>query len=453
MSTLPEKLYSRAAEESVIGSLLIDPDALDRCVEIVKPGDFFIGYLARIYGQIITMASHGHDVNVITVPDAMQGEPPPENGAGWVSTIAILARDTPSAANIAAYAGIVKNFSLRRQVFAAGVRISETARRELEGSKALAESSALLEAVANNDQPQQAAISLNESLSLTVDDIDKRFNADQDIIGLPTGLADVDAHLSGLWPGSLYVVAGRPGMGKSIFGIQAAGHCAIRENKPALLFSLEMPHRQIARRILAAHGRVALNRLITGKLQDEDWPSMTAAVSLSAHAPLYIQDRSSLHIRDMIAETRRFHRQTPLSLVLVDYLQLMQGDGENRTQEIGSISRGLKSLAMELDIPVLALAQLSRDVEKRGDKRPMMADLRDSGTIEQDADVIAFLYRDEVYNPDSQYKGSAEFLIRKFRDGETGMVPLGFQGEFARFITFAKPWVEQYESQVERGMV
>lgn len=446
-----EKLYNVAAEESVIGSLLMDATALDKCP--LKPGDFFVGYLATIYAAILRLIDSKKEADLFTVADALQNDKTPDKARDWLQILAKLQHDTPSAANIGAYAEIVAAFAQRRQLLQAGMDISEKARVEIDPSKSLSDAQGCLEAIAARKASTDEPIILRDSLSMTIDDIDKRFNAGAEIIGLPSGLADVDRHLSGLWPGSLYIVAGRPGMGKSIFGVGAATHCAAVENKAALVFSLEMPHAQISRRILSARGRLPLPRLINGQLLDEDWPRLSAAVSATMEAPLYIQDRSTLHIRELMAQSRRLHRRTPLALVVVDYLQLLDADGDNRVAEITKISRALKALAMELNIPVLAMAQLNRDVEKRPNKRPLMSDLRDCGSIEQDADVVCFLYRDEIYNPDSQYKGTCEFLVRKFRDGETGMIPLATQFEFARFADFADTWVSQNERKTERGFV
>ena len=286
-------------------------------------------------------------------------------------------------------------------------------------------------------------VNIKDLLTRAVDRIDALFQQDNPITGVPTGFADFDEMTSGLQPSDLIIVAGRPSMGKTTFAMNVAEHVAVREKLPVAVFSMEMPGEQLAMRLMSSLGRIDQHKVRTGRLEDEDWPRLTAAVGELAEAPLYIDDTPALTPNELRARARRLTRESggKLGLIVIDYLQLMQvaGRSENRAGEISEISRALKGLAKELDVPVIALSQLNRSLEQRPNKRPVMSDLRESGAIEQDADVIVFIYRDEVYNEDSPDKGTAEIIIGKQRNGPIGTVRLTFLGQYTRFENFIQP--------------
>lgn len=291
-------------------------------------------------------------------------------------------------------------------------------------------------------------IQVKDVLSKVVDKIDTLFEQDSGITGLPTGFIDFDDQTSGLQPADLIIIAGRPSMGKTTFAMNIAENAAIHSKQPVAVFSMEMPADSLAMRMLSSLGRIDQHRLRTGRLNDDDWPRLTSAIALLNEAPLFIDDTGGLTPSELRARARRLKREHGLSLIIIDYLQLMSGSSngrqaENRTNEISEISRSLKALAKELNVPVIALSQLNRSLEQRPNKRPVMSDLRESGAIEQDADIIVFIYRDEVYNEDSAEKGKAEIIISKQRNGPIGTVALTFQGKYTRFENFAPAYYQQ----------
>jgi len=293
---------------------------------------------------------------------------------------------------------------------------------------------------------QQGFRSIRSLLTDTVERIDALFQSDSAITGLATGLSEFDDKTAGLQNGDLIIIAARPSMGKTALAMNIAEHAAIRDQIPTAIFSMEMPGEQLAMRLISSLARIDQTRVRTGRLQDDDWPRITSAMSLMSEAPMFIDDTPALTPTEIRARARRLKREHGLGLILVDYLQLMQtgGQAENRTNEISEISRGLKALAKEMNVPVIALSQLNRNLEQRPNKRPVMSDLRESGGIEQDADVIAFIYRDEVYNEDSPDKGTAEVIISKQRNGPTGTCRLTFLGQYTRFENFISEHDEGY---------
>ena len=288
-------------------------------------------------------------------------------------------------------------------------------------------------------QGRQGFVAIKDLLTRTVERIDELFQCDNPITGIPTGFNDFDDMTAGLQPSDLIIVAGRPSMGKTTFAMNIAEHAAIKHKVPTAVFSMEMPGEQLAMRLMSSLGRIDQHKVRTGKLDDDDWPRLTSAVAILAEAPLFIDDTPALTPTELRARARRLKREHGLGLIVIDYLQLMQapGAGDNRTAEISEISRGLKALAKEMNVPVIALSQLNRSLEQRPNKRPVMSDLRESGAIEQDADMIVFIYRDEVYNEDSPDKGTAEIIIGKQRNGPIGMRRLTFLGQYTRFENFA----------------
>jgi replicative DNA helicase len=354
-----------------------------------------------------------------------------------------LANNTPSIANVSAYADIVREKSVQRQLIGVANDIADSAYnpdgREVAELLDLAETRVF--AIAEQTAAEGGPEAIKSVLVRAVERIDALYHSGDSITGLATGLMDLDNMTSGLQPSDLVIVAGRPSMGKTTLVMNMAEHAAIKAEKPVLVFSMEMPADSLAMRMMSSLGRIDQHRIRTGKLDDEDWPRVTSAVHMLSEAPLFIDDTPGLSPSEMRARARRLMKEHgQLGLIVVDYLQLMKVPGfkaDNRTAEISEISRSLKSLAKELTVPVIALSQLNRSLEQRQDKRPIMSDLRESGAIEQDADLICFIYRDEVYNEDSPDKGTAEIIVAKQRNGPIGKVRVAFLGKFTRFEDLA----------------
>jgi len=428
-------LHSREAEQAVLGGLFVSPVAFDDVAGVVKEADFFEKNHQVIFATLAALVSQKREIDLVVVLDALEGSGRLD-AAGGMAYLATLARDTPSAANVLAYAAIVRNHAQRRALVNLGVQIGQWTLADADAEATLNRLRRALEAldgVSSTDGPRLLA----DLLPGVLDRIDERANRSPGTrLGAPIGLAAVDDLLDGLCPGRLYVVAGRPGSGKSVFGLQAL-RAVVTAGHDALLFTLEMPAEEVILRLLAAEQPLNYTQLQAARLGDGDWAGLAETAYRLRPARLWIDDSSQLAIADLLARARRRQRQRPLGLVVVDYLGLIQGDGDNRVLEIGSITRALKGLAKELNAPVLLLAQLNRSLEQRSDKRPILSDLRESGSVEQDADVVLFLYRDELHNPESPDKGCVELLVRKNRAGKTGVIPLAFQGEFCRFMPLA----------------
>ena len=436
--------HSIEAEQSVLGGLLLDNAAFDKIADLVGENDFYRDEHKRIYRQIRKLLEQSKPVDVITVAESLDlaGEGSETGGLAYLGE---LAANTPSAANIRRYAEIVRERAILRQLVTAGDEIAGSAFNPLgrDPKQLLDEAEAKVFAIAEGGFRHQSGFQhINPLLTQVVERIQELHDRDNpsDITGVPTGYHDLDAKTSGLQPGDLLIVAGRPSMGKTSFALNMAEHVAIEVGLPVAVFSMEMGGAQLAMRMLSSVGRLDAHRVRTGRLNDDEWSRLTFALGKMHEAPLYIDETPALNPIDLRARARRLHRQCgKLGLIVIDYLQLMSsaGQGENRATEISEISRSLKGLAKELNVPVMALSQLNRSLEQRPNKRPVMSDLRESGAIEQDADVIMFIYRDEVYNPDTPDKGSAEIIIGKQRNGPIGMVRLTFLGEYTRFENFA----------------
>lgn len=429
-------LHSREAEQSVLGGLFVSPVAFSDVAALVTESDFFEASHRVIFATLAALVAQKREIDLVVVLDALEGQGRLD-AAGGMAYLATLARDTPSAANVLAYAAIVRNHAQRRALVNLGVQIGQWTLTDPDCGVTLNRLRRALEAldgISSTNGPRLLA----DLLPGVLDRLDERANRSPGTrLGAPIGLAAVDDLLDGLCPGRLYVAAGRPGSGKSVFGLQAL-RAVVAAGHDALLFTLEMPADEVIHRMLAAEQPLNYGQLQAARLNDDDWSGLADTVCRLRHARLWIDDSSQLAIADLLARARRRQRQRPLGLVVVDYLGLVKGDyGENRVLEIGSITRALKALAKELNAPVLLLAQLNRTLEQRGDKRPILSDLRESGSVEQDADVVMFFYRDELHNPESPDKGCAELLVRKNRAGKTGVIPLAFQGEFCRFMPLA----------------
>ena len=429
--------HSIEAEQSVLGGLFLDKDALLKVVERVRADDFYRQDHRIIFNAVIALDDNGKPFDLVTVAEWLESHQQLDE-AGGLSYLAELAENTPSASNVGVYADIVRKRSVLRQLISATVNINETVfnPKGLSSEQVLdfAEQ-AVFEIAEQENRGRRAYQNIKDLLVSALDRVDEIYRKKTPITGIATGFDDFDERTAGLQKSDLIIVAGRPSMGKTAFAINIAEHAAIKEELSVAVFSMEMPGEQLAMRMMSSLGRVDQHKVRTGKLQDEDWPRLTSAVTLLKDKTLFVDDTPALTPAELRARCRRIAREYKLDLIIIDYLQLMQipNTSENRATEISEISRSLKAMAKELNVPVVALSQLNRSLEQRPNKRPVMSDLRESGAIEQDADVIVFIYRDEVYNEDTVDKGVAEIIIGKQRNGPIGTVKLAFLGQYTRF--------------------
>ncbi|WP_316877693.1 replicative DNA helicase [Ralstonia wenshanensis] len=435
--------HSIEAEQSVLGGLLLDNAAWDRIADFINEHDFYRYDHRLIFHNIGKLISQAKPADVITVYEQLQAAGKAEE-VGGLAYLNALAQNTPSAANIRRYAEIVRERGVLRQLVTIADEISAGAfnPQGRDVRQLLDEAESKVFAIAEEgSRGQKGFLEIQPLLTQVVERIDELYHRDNqsDITGVPTGFVDLDRMTSGMQGGDLIIVAGRPSMGKTAFSLNIGEHVAVEQGLPVAVFSMEMAGTQLAMRMLGSVGRLDQHRLRTGRLLDEDWPRLTHAIQKMNDAQLFIDETPALNPMELRARSRRLARQCgQLGLIVIDYLQLMSGSGggENRATEISEISRSLKGLAKELNCPVIALSQLNRSLEQRPNKRPVMSDLRESGAIEQDADVILFIYRDQVYNPDSPDKGTAEIIIGKQRNGPIGTVRLTFLGEYTKFDNF-----------------
>jgi replicative DNA helicase len=436
--------HSAEAESSVLGGLLLDNSAWDRVGDLVRDDDFYRHEHQLVFAAIAALVNQSKPADVVTVFEHLQNLGQADKSGG-LSYLNALAQYVPSAANIRRYAEIVRERAVLRKLIAASDEIATTAFSPQGRSVAEVLDLAEQRVFKIGEESSRMKQGFQSMDSLVVDLLDRvQDMADNpnDITGVPTGFLDLDRMTSGLQAGDLVVLAARPSMGKTAFAVNIAEHVALNEGLPVAVFSMEMAANQLAVRIVGSIGRINQGRLRTGKLTDEEWPRLTEAIERLRTVSLHIDETPGLTPSELRANARRLARQCgKLGLIVVDYLQLMSGtksDGENRATELGEISRGLKMLAKELGCPVIALSQLNRSVEQRTDKRPMMSDLRESGAIEQDADIIMFIYRDEYYTKDQcKEPGVAEIIIGKQRNGPTGTVKLAFLNHMTRFESLA----------------
>jgi replicative DNA helicase len=436
--------HSIEAEQAVLGGLLLDNNAFDRVADVLREDDFYRHDHRLIWKQVAMLISRGQPADVVTVFESMQTAGKADEVGGLVYLNA-LAQETPSAANIRRYAEIVRDRATLRRLISTSDDISTSALNPQgkDTRQLLDEAESKIFQISEEGSRGQAGFQqLPNLLAKVVERIDELYNQDNpnDVTGVPTGFADLDRMTSGMQPGDLVVVAGRPSMGKTALSMNIGEYVAVEQGLPVAVFSMEMGATQLAMRMVCSVGRLDQQRLRTGRLNDDDWPRLTNAMQKMQETQLFIDETPALNALELRARARRLSRQCGrLGLIIIDYIQLMAGSstGENRATEISEISRGLKALAKELDCPVIALSQLNRSLEQRPNKRPVMSDLRESGAIEQDADVILFIYRDEVYNPDSTDKGTAEIIIAKQRNGPIGTVRLTFVGQYTKFENFA----------------
>ncbi|MCC7327362.1 MAG: replicative DNA helicase [Burkholderiales bacterium] len=438
--------HSLEAEQSILGGLLLDNEAADRIGDVVTEDDFYSDAHRVIYRHIATLGSEGRAADVVTLSEALASVQKLDY-VGGLAYLGALVQNVPTSANIRHYADIVRERSILRQLAATAGEIANAAYHPLgrNAKSVLDEAEAKVLHIAEQGQRGQRSFALLRDLLVdVVERIETLYNRDDpsDVTGIATGYADLDRITSGLQPGDLVIVAGRPSMGKSSLAINIGEHVALELKKPVVVFSMEMGASQLAMRMIGSVGRLDQTKLRTGRLGPDDWERLSSALGRLSEAPILIDETPSLNAIEVRSRARRLQKQYgQLGLVIVDYLQLMQAQsqGENRATEISEISRSMKSLAKELKVPVMALSQLNRSLEQRPNKRPVMSDLRESGAIEQDADVILFIYRDEVYNPDTSDKGTAEIIVAKQRNGPIGTVRLTFLGEHTRFENFAAP--------------
>ncbi len=447
VSALRVPPHSVEAEQAVIGGLLMNSAVWDDVAERVTEKDFYRADHRVIFKSLAKLAEESQPIDVVTVSEALTNAAQIEEAGGFVY-LAELAKNIPSVANIAAYADIVRERSVLRQLISVAGQISQDAFQPdgRDSAEILDESERKVFAIAEQRMGKGGPQPIKPLLAQAVDTIDSLFSSDNAVTGLTTGFDDLDAMTSGFQPADLVIVAGRPSMGKTTFSMNCVENACLHSKKPALVFSMEMPAESLVMRMLSSQGRIDQTRVRSGRLLDEDWPKLNKAISLLAEQKLYIDDTPALSPIEVRARARRVYREHgELGVILIDYLQLMQCPGtESRVAEISEISRSLKGLAKELNTPVVALSQLNRGLEQRPNKRPVMSDLRESGAIEQDADLIMFIYRDEVYNEDSPDKGVAEIIIGKQRNGPIGTCRLAFIGKHTKFDNLAPQNYEDF---------
>ncbi|WP_414501943.1 replicative DNA helicase [Zymobacter sp. IVIA_5232.4 C2] len=442
--------HSLEAEQSVLGGLMLDNSAWDDVSERLVSDDFYRFEHRHIFNAMKQLAEESRAVDVVTLSEALELRDQLEQ-VGGLAYLAELARNTPSAGNIKAYADIVRERATLRKLIQAAGQIADGAfnPQGRPADELVNEAERLVFQISESRPKFGGPQNMGQLLTKAVSRIDELYNMKGQMTGLSTGFHDLDEMTSGLQPSDLVIVAGRPSMGKTTFAMNLVEHAVVSSDKAAVVFSMEMPAEQLMIRMVSSLGRIDQTRMRTGQLEDEDWPRLTSAVNLLKDRKLYVDDTPALSPSEMRARIRRLMREAgEIGIIMIDYLQLMQvpGMSDNRTAEISEISRSLKGMAKEFQCPVVALSQLNRSLEQRPNKRPVMSDLRESGAIEQDADVIAFVYRDEVYNRDNpDNKGLAELIIGKQRNGPIGTVHMAFIGKYTRFEDLAPESYGQYE--------
>ncbi len=435
------------AEQSVLGGLMLDNQRFDAVAELVNEEDFYQDSHRQIFKVMGELAAESHPLDVITLSETLSRHGELER-VGGIAYLTEMAQQTPSAANITTYAKIVRDHATVRKLISVANEISRSSMNPagLDSDDLLQLAERRVAEIAENRPKEGGFMGVNDLLKGSVDRISELFDSDEAITGLATGLTDLDEKTSGWQNGELIILAARPSMGKTALALNFVEHAILHQDNPVLVFSMEMPSQSLVMRMLSSIGRINAGKIRNGKLTEEDWPKLSAAVGKMKDRPLFIDDTPGLTPQDVKARTRRIAREhgSP-ALIMLDYIQLMHtgGTSDGRTQEISEISRSLKALAKEYDCPVIALSQLNRGVEQRPNKRPMNSDLRESGAIEQDADIILFIYRDEYYNEESPEKGIAELIVGKQRNGEIGTIRAAFVGQFTRFENLAPEYFSQ----------
>jgi replicative DNA helicase len=427
------------AEESVIGSMLISPGAMASVVEVVRPSDFYKHSNGTIFKAAIDLYARGEPVDAITVADHLDKQGDLEAVGGKVRVFE-LANLVPATANVSHWARIVRDLATLRGLIETGQTIARIGWERSGETVDLVDEAERLIFELSQQRVTGEFTHIDQLLKESFERITQLYEAGVDVTGTPSGYRDIDRLTSGFQPGNLIIIAARPSMGKSALALCMAANLAVRQGIPVGMFTLEMSKAEVTQRLMCSEAKVESQRLRTGKLAPDDWPRLTAACDKLAKAPIYVDDTGSINMMEIRSKARRLKSRHPdLGLIVVDYLQLMSSSGniENRVQEVSQISRSLKILARDLEVPIIALSQLSRAVEQRTDKRPILSDLRESGSIEQDADLVAFIYRDEYYNDESDQQGLAEVILAKHRNGPTDSVKLSFLKRYAKFADLA----------------
>ena len=437
--------HDDVAEQSVLGGMLLSKDAIADVVESLRASDFYKPAHETIYEAILSLYGHGSPADVITVADELKkrGELTRVGGASYIHT---LIASVPTAANAQYYAEIVKEHAIMRRLIEAGTKIAQLGyANETEVDTLVDQAQAEIYAVTDGNAKEDY-VSFSEALEETINEIDANSNRPDGVYGVPTDFIEFDELTGGLHGGQMIVIAARPGVGKSTLALDIARSAAIHHQMTTVFFSLEMSRTELAMRILSAEGKISMGRLKKGDLDTEGWTNLATLQGRIDSAPLFIDDSPNMTLMEIRAKCRRLKQRNDLKLVVLDYLQLMSSGKkvESRQQEVSEFSRSLKLLAKELDVPVIALSQLNRGSEQRTDKRPMVSDLRESGSIEQDADMVILLHREDMYNPESDRVGEADMIIAKHRGGPTRTIPLAFSGKYSRFNNMANDAPPQY---------
>ena len=437
--------HDDVAEQSVLGGMLLSKDAIADVVESLRASDFYKPAHETIYEAILSLYGHGSPADAITVADELKkrGELTRVGGASYIHT---LIASVPTAANAQYYAEIVKEHAIMRRLIEAGTKIAQLGyANETEVDTLVDQAQAEIYAVTAGNAKEDY-VSFSEALEETINEIDANSNRPDGVYGVPTDFIEFDELTGGLHGGQMIVIAARPGVGKSTLALDIARSASIHHQMTTVFFSLEMSRTELAMRILSAEGKISMGRLKKGDLDTEGWTNLATLQGRIDSAPLFIDDSPNMTLMEIRAKCRRLKQRNDLKLVVLDYLQLMSSGKkvESRQQEVSEFSRSLKLLAKELDVPVIALSQLNRGSEQRTDKRPMVSDLRESGSIEQDADMVILLHREDMYNPDSDRVGEADMIIAKHRGGPTRTIPLAFSGKYSRFNNMANEAPPQY---------
>jgi replicative DNA helicase len=438
-SAAPVPPQNLEAEESVLGAMMLSPGAIGAVSEILDGGDFYRESHAKIYRAAVGLYARGEPVDAITLVDELEERGELEDVGGRLR-IHELAALVPAAANAAHYARIVREVATLRGLIRTGQEIARLGWERPGEVQELVDRAEQILFDLSQDRVTTEFSHIESLLKDSFERITQLYEAGAEVTGVPAGFRELDRLTSGFQPGNLVIVAARPSMGKSALGLCMAANLAVREGIPVGIFTLEMSKAEVTQRLMCSEAKVESQRLRTGKLAIDDWPRLTAACDKLAKAPLYVDDTGSINLMEIRSKARRLKSREPtLGLILIDYLQLMTSGGtvENRVQEVSQISRSLKVLARDLDVPIVAMSQLSRAVEQRHDKRPILSDLRESGSIEQDADLVMFIYRDEYYNEESDQQGVAELALAKHRNGPTDTIKLSFLKRYAKFSDLA----------------
>lgn len=427
--------HNTEAEQAILGAMLLEKEALITASERIKPDDFYRPSHQKIFQVMLELGERGEPVDLITVTAELQDKKLLEE-IGGVSYLSDLASAVPTAANVEYYSAIVEEKAMLRRLIRVATQIASTGYSASEEVTEILDDAEKKILELSNRRTSSAFIPIKDVLMETFERIEFLFHNRGGMTGIPSGYSDLDRMTSGFQKSDLIILAARPSVGKTAFALNVAQNVAIRATETVAIFSLEMSAGQLVQRMICAEANIDAHRLRTGMLEEEDWEKLTMGISALSQAPIYIDDTPGITVTDIRSKCRRLKAEKGLGMILIDYMQLIQGRGrgDNRQQEISEISRTLKMIARELQVPVIALSQLSRAVEQRQDKRPMMSDLRESGSIEQDADIVAFLYRDDYYNPETEKKNIIEILIAKQRNGPTGKVELVFLKNYNKFV-------------------